>query len=82
MADQATAAPNTKEDVAEAIELIEITRKLFQKNITALKQRGSQVDSKEKLQEYEAEAKKLYEDYKKSLQALEEYIDQIPATNQ
>jgi hypothetical protein len=82
MADQATPASNINEDVAEAMELVEITRRLFQKNLKEVKEKSSKTKNPKKLQEYEAEAKKLYEDYKKSLGVIEEYIDQIAAPNQ
>lgn len=72
---------DAKLDLDEALELIEISRGLFQKRLEEIKAKSKSTTNHSKLYMLEVEAQKLYEDYKKSLSAIEDYIDEAANMN-
>ncbi len=68
---------DTQLDLQEAIELIEISRRLFQDKLSALKSKSEKAKDLKIKVNLEMQASDLYEDYKKSLAEIEKFIDEI-----
>lgn len=66
----------TKEDLEEAIKWVEMVRIIFQKKLAALGEELKRTNQKNKTDEIAQEAEKLYQEYQKSLQIIEDYMDQ------
>ncbi len=64
-----------KKDLQEAVELVKISRDLFQKKLSVIKTEIISEKSKEKKKELLLKAEDLYRDYKDSLQIIEKYMD-------
>lgn len=79
MSSKAVPASDAKLELQEAVELIEISRVLFQKKLSEIKAKGLKTDDSAEKAKLELKAKELYVEYKKSLSVIEEYIDEVSA---
>lgn len=65
-----------REDLEEALELVEISRKLFQEKLSALEKLLVDEADRNKIEKILRSAEKLYREYKESLKIIETYADQ------
>lgn len=65
-----------REDLEEALELVEISRKLFQEKLSALEKLLVDEADRNKIEKILRSAEKLYREYKESLKIIETYTDQ------
>lgn len=68
-------AISVKQDLEEALELVELSRKLFQEKLSALEELLTNEVDRNKIEKIVSRAEKLYREYKESLAVIEAFID-------
>ena len=81
MSSKVITSSDFKLDLEEAIELIDISKNLFQQKLEVIKEKSASTKIPEQIEKYEAEAKILYEDYKRSIDVIDKYIDEVSASS-